>query len=256
MEEKTMTTEDKVRYVAAKKKLAESVEVNPLRMGGRPVIKNTRFPFSQIIQELADGNPVKDIANDFNQPLELIVKALEGFSILVDINRLEPFGGNWDIVDGLKYAKNLEREMIKKFQGTDFFKALQKHIGSTKCVLIKKIAPVVSWRGTGLGIGLKTIKMRYEGGEVVCFDIEIDVDFYDDNSDPPYGSIYTDVSVDVDIQCYNFLIPKDLVIDFTQEKFDKWIQSKVNSKKNQELDRIAIFLKSLGKKIVDLEVEK
>lgn len=37
-----------------------------LRLGGKPCIRGQRFSMSQLIAELADGRPLKEIAEDFD----------------------------------------------------------------------------------------------------------------------------------------------------------------------------------------------
>jgi uncharacterized protein (DUF433 family) len=52
------------------------VEVDPLRVSGRPVIKNTRMPVDDIISNYEYGVSVKEIAEQFGIEAEIIQNVL------------------------------------------------------------------------------------------------------------------------------------------------------------------------------------
>lgn len=47
-------------------------ESDPLRRGGTPVLKGTRFPLFQFLGELADGRCIDEIADDLNLEIETL----------------------------------------------------------------------------------------------------------------------------------------------------------------------------------------
>ncbi len=64
--------------------LHESVEIDPSRRGGVPVLKGTRVAVAQILAEIADDAKVSEIADDLDLNEETIVKFLEGIAIHLD----------------------------------------------------------------------------------------------------------------------------------------------------------------------------
>jgi uncharacterized protein (DUF433 family) len=56
---------------------SKSIEINPDRFSGKPVIRNTRFPIDQFIMELAEGRNVGEIAEDFDLDLDTLKSVLE-----------------------------------------------------------------------------------------------------------------------------------------------------------------------------------
>jgi len=64
--------------------LRESVEVNPGKHGGIPVLRGTRFTVSQLFAEMSEGRGIIDIAADFELDPDLLRKLLEGFSVHFD----------------------------------------------------------------------------------------------------------------------------------------------------------------------------
>jgi uncharacterized protein (DUF433 family) len=60
------------------------IEVNKNKRGGRPVVKGTRFPVSQVLEELRDDLKLSDIAKDYGLDLEALKSILRYLSIRMD----------------------------------------------------------------------------------------------------------------------------------------------------------------------------
>lgn len=70
--------------------LSESVDIDPERRGGIPVLRGTRFKLSQIIQEMVDGNHgPASVADDMHLSWSTVKNALEGLSIALDVPHKE-----------------------------------------------------------------------------------------------------------------------------------------------------------------------
>jgi uncharacterized protein (DUF433 family) len=52
------------------------VEIDPLRMSGRPVLKGTRMPVEDIIANYEYGVSVKEISSQFRIPAETVTELL------------------------------------------------------------------------------------------------------------------------------------------------------------------------------------
>lgn len=64
--------------------LRESVTVDPEVRGGVPVLKDTRFPLSRILAELAAGASITQLAEDYEIDEKTIRSFLEGLAIHLD----------------------------------------------------------------------------------------------------------------------------------------------------------------------------
>jgi uncharacterized protein (DUF433 family) len=64
--------------------LQKSVEIDPKRRGGFPVLKGTRFTVGQTLAELADSAGVPEVANRFDLNEETIRELLYGLALLVE----------------------------------------------------------------------------------------------------------------------------------------------------------------------------
>ena len=60
--------------------LADCVDIDPDRRGGAPVLKGTRFPIAQIISQMAEGDSVDDLVENFDLNGDLIRQCLRGLS--------------------------------------------------------------------------------------------------------------------------------------------------------------------------------
>ena len=60
------------------------IEVNKNKRGGRPVVKGTRFPVSQLLAELADDLKLSDIAESYDLDLEALKDILRYLSTRMD----------------------------------------------------------------------------------------------------------------------------------------------------------------------------
>jgi uncharacterized protein (DUF433 family) len=64
--------------------LRETIEVNPQKRGGVPVLSGTRVPVAQILAEIADDASVSEIAAELDLDAECIRKLLEGIASYLD----------------------------------------------------------------------------------------------------------------------------------------------------------------------------
>ena len=64
--------------------LQNSVEIDPARRGGIPVLKGTRFTVGQTLAELADSTGVPEVASQFDLDEDLIRELLYGLALLAD----------------------------------------------------------------------------------------------------------------------------------------------------------------------------
>lgn len=60
------------------------VETTPNKLGGIPVLSDTRFSVSQLFAELADSRAVYEIAQDFDLDPGQLQECLRDFAILYD----------------------------------------------------------------------------------------------------------------------------------------------------------------------------
>ncbi len=63
---------------------SDFIEINEKRRGGVPVIKGTRFTVAQLLAEIADGNSIKEIADDFHLDLNIIERLLRDIANCLD----------------------------------------------------------------------------------------------------------------------------------------------------------------------------
>ena len=64
--------------------LQNSVDIDPKRRGGIPVLKGTRFTVGQTLAELAESSGVSEIAKRFDLDEKVIRELLYGLSLLVE----------------------------------------------------------------------------------------------------------------------------------------------------------------------------
>ena len=72
------------RTQTAMKMLSDSVDIDPQRRGGIPVLKNTRFKVSQLLAQLAADGSVDDLVKNFDLDDTTVRKLLSGLSIILD----------------------------------------------------------------------------------------------------------------------------------------------------------------------------
>ena len=72
------------RMFRAAQMIVEAVEVDEDRCGGIPVIRGTRFTVAQMIAQIADGDSVAVLADEFDLNKEDVVKCLHAISIALD----------------------------------------------------------------------------------------------------------------------------------------------------------------------------
>ena len=60
--------------------LADCAEVNPKRLGGVPTLKGTRFPIAQVLSQIADGDSIDDLAENFDLDREQLSTLLHALA--------------------------------------------------------------------------------------------------------------------------------------------------------------------------------
>ncbi|NQT36684.1 MAG: DUF433 domain-containing protein [Planctomycetes bacterium] len=60
------------------------VEINARKLGGIPVLKGTRFSVAQILSQIADGDSVSDIAENFELDGEQVSTLLHALAAYLD----------------------------------------------------------------------------------------------------------------------------------------------------------------------------
>ena len=73
---------ERARWAASA--LRGSVEIDPTKRSGIPVLKGTRFTISQLFAELADGRSILEIAENFDLDLATMKQLLQGFATHLD----------------------------------------------------------------------------------------------------------------------------------------------------------------------------
>lgn len=69
-------------------RLERSIETDPDRFGGKPVIAGTRMTVSEFLAELANGRSIEDIADDRGYPIRRLKDVLYGLSESIDADDL------------------------------------------------------------------------------------------------------------------------------------------------------------------------
>lgn len=64
--------------------LEQSIDIDPKRRSGVPVLKGTRFTVAQTLAELAESSGVNEVANNFDLNAETIKQLLYGFSSIIE----------------------------------------------------------------------------------------------------------------------------------------------------------------------------
>lgn len=64
--------------------LADCIEVDPARRSGIPVLKGTRFKASQLLAQIAAGDSITEVIEDFELPEEIVRKFLQSLSMALD----------------------------------------------------------------------------------------------------------------------------------------------------------------------------
>ena len=57
--------------------MSDLIEVNPKKLGGKPVFRDTRIPISYLAQYLNEGRTVQDFIDDFDIDPTLVRKVYE-----------------------------------------------------------------------------------------------------------------------------------------------------------------------------------
>lgn len=76
------------------------VEVNPRKLGGKPVLRGTRFSISQLLAEIGDHDVIKEIADDFELDEIQLRQVIHALALSLDqyTGKAEPIEPPYDIV--------------------------------------------------------------------------------------------------------------------------------------------------------------
>lgn len=72
------------RLFRAMQILQQTVEIDPRRRGGTPVLRGTRFKASQLIAQIAEGDSIDDLEEDLGLDREVMQQFLKALSICLD----------------------------------------------------------------------------------------------------------------------------------------------------------------------------
>jgi len=72
------------RIYRAVQQLREYVEIDPLKRGGVPVLRGTRFKLAQLFAQLADGDSVDTLVENLNLDGDLIRELLHSVAVILD----------------------------------------------------------------------------------------------------------------------------------------------------------------------------
>lgn len=152
--------------------------------------------------------------------------------------RQKIFGAN--IVEHLKEAQRLEENTRRYFQGSEFWRALQKHIEQSDDCIVERPG-VVRNHSASSGVSFKDASAPWcREGEEQNISLQIEVEFVPHEDDPGYGTYQ--VGGPGTRQSFFIYYPADLEINFTKEKFNIWLnqQRKVRDERRLEKDQATI----------------
>ena len=64
--------------------LREATEIDPRKLGGIPVVAGTRFSIAQLLAEIAEGQSINEITDDFELDTSKVEQILRSLSIYLD----------------------------------------------------------------------------------------------------------------------------------------------------------------------------
>lgn len=64
--------------------LGELVEMDPQKLGGVPILRGTRFSIPQLLAEIADGDSVEDVADNFELDKQQVQKFFHALAVFLD----------------------------------------------------------------------------------------------------------------------------------------------------------------------------
>jgi hypothetical protein len=137
-----------------------------------------------------------------------------------------------NIVEAIDYHYDLERDIKYEFGRTDVYKAIKSHILSSPCYLIEKPQglDIRRYKGTGPSIHIESLVVPISGD---CVSLQISINF---NSDPDDPSYYEDSPCDPGIdKTYHIYVPKELVLNYTEEGFQSWLQERKKAQEERKL---------------------
>lgn len=72
------------RLLEASRSLADNVEINSNKFGGTPVVRDTRFKIAQLLATLAEGEDVRELADDMDLDEHRLRDILRNLSTMLD----------------------------------------------------------------------------------------------------------------------------------------------------------------------------
>lgn len=155
-----------------------------------------------------------------------------------------------DIIAHTRIYQDAESAIKKYFHfDSKLMRAIHKHIGYAKdCVLIDRPADICHYSECGAAVHFKDITVwgtqwkyndetkRNEPYEIDYFGLDITVEYHDENEDRDVTRQYT------------INVPIDLEINFTEEKFNVWINELAQKRNLEREEKDKEAIKALLKK--------
>lgn len=145
-----------------------------------------------------------------------------------------------DIVEHLKECQRLKDNTRRYFQGSRFWRALQRHIESDKDCIIERPGAVLT-HSAGSGVRFKSACAPWcSQGEPQTISLEFEVEFVPDSEDPGYDTFQ--VGGGGTHRTFFVYLPAELEVNFTEEKFKIWLnqQRKVRDEARLEKNKKSI----------------
>jgi uncharacterized protein (DUF433 family) len=73
-----------IRLESAIRDMRSCIDIDPMRAGGKPVLKGTRFTVAQVISQIAEGDTVDDLTENFRLDGGIIRCFLRALSVAFD----------------------------------------------------------------------------------------------------------------------------------------------------------------------------
>jgi uncharacterized protein (DUF433 family) len=64
--------------------LGQCVEINPQKLGGAPLLRGTRFSIPQLLSEIAGGDAVGDISDNFELDKQQVQQLFHALAVFLD----------------------------------------------------------------------------------------------------------------------------------------------------------------------------
>ncbi len=180
-----------------------------------------------------------------------------------------------NIVEHLRKCKEAHRATTSYWRRSKLWRAIRDYIGDNskkECALgdkpvfgygrDKKVADVRWYKGTGPSIHLDDVDLCPsihlddvdlcgKGGEVY-FSMRIEVEFVADEDEAYWADYSRDPGTE---KHFHIIVPIELELEFSKEKFDEWIKAEMKEKKERTKKEEVEKLRELVKKYPEVASE-